>query len=93
MVSSWLSGGPPPITGVPAGTTSGYGGSMPEAARDSPEKDLEDWVTGHEPLTGPQHSYLLTLTREAGEDIPPDLTKAQTSELIDRPRKKTGCGR
>lgn len=31
------------------------------------EKDPDDWVTGDEPMTGPQASYLQTLTREAGE--------------------------
>ena len=33
-------------------------------------KDPEDWVTGDEPMTGPQQSYLETLSREAGEDLP-----------------------
>jgi hypothetical protein len=59
----------------------------------SPEKDPEDWVTRDEPLTGPQRSYLDTLAREAGEDVPADLTKAQASELIDRLQEKTGRGR
>ncbi|HEY3691184.1 MAG TPA: DUF3072 domain-containing protein [Pseudonocardiaceae bacterium] len=59
----------------------------------SPEKDPEDWVTRDEPMTGPQHSYLQTLAREAGEDVPADLTKAQASELIDRLQQKTGRGR
>jgi hypothetical protein len=59
----------------------------------SPEKDPEDWVTRDEPLTGPQRSYLETLAREAGEDVPADLTKAQASELIDRLQEKTGRGR
>jgi hypothetical protein len=44
-------------------------------------------------MTGPQRSYLETLAREAGEDIPADLTKAQASELIDRLQEKTGRGR
>jgi Protein of unknown function (DUF3072) len=44
-------------------------------------------------MTGPQHSYLQTLAREAGEDVPADLTKAQASELIDRLQQKTGRGR
>jgi DUF3072 family protein len=48
------------------------------------EKDPDDWATGDEPMTGPQESYLNTLAREAGEEVPPDLTKAQASELIDR---------
>jgi hypothetical protein len=45
------------------------------------------------PMTGPQRSYLDTLAREAGEEIPTDLTKAQASELIDRLQEKTGRGR
>ena len=35
------------------------------------EKDPTDWVTGDEPLTGPQRSYLETLAREAGEEAAP----------------------
>ena len=57
-----------------------------------PEKDPEDWATGGEPMTGPQRSYLGTLAREAGEDVPDDLTKAQASQLIDRLQDKTGRG-
>jgi hypothetical protein len=48
------------------------------------EKDPEDWKTGDEPMTAPQESYLRTLAREAGEEIPGNLSKAQASELIDR---------
>jgi Protein of unknown function (DUF3072) len=55
-------------------------------------KDPADWTTGDEPMTGPQRSYLHTLAREAGEEIPDDLTKAQASELIDRLQEKTGRG-
>jgi hypothetical protein len=47
------------------------------------EKDPEDWVTGDEPMTAPQESYLQTLAREAGVDVPEGLSKAQASELID----------
>jgi hypothetical protein len=65
---------------------------MADASMGSPEKDPEDWTTGDEPITGPQRSYLETLAREAGEDVPADLTKAQASELIDRLQKKTGRG-
>jgi hypothetical protein len=56
------------------------------------EKDPEDWTTGDEPMTGPQRSYLHTLAREANEDVPDDLTKAQASELIDRLQQATGRG-
>ena len=57
-----------------------------------PTKDPADWTTGDEPMTGPQRSYLSTLAREAGEEVPDDLTKAQASEMIDRLQEKTGRG-
>jgi hypothetical protein len=55
------------------------------------EKDPKDWVTGDEPMTGAQASYLETLARRAGEDPGDvDLTKAEASERIDELREKTG---
>lgn len=57
-----------------------------------PEKDPEEWVTGDEPMTGPQESYLHTLAREAGAEVPDGLTKAQASELIDELQDQTGRG-
>ena len=48
------------------------------------EKDPETWTTGDEPMTGPQESYLQTLAREAGEDVPENLSKAEASELINK---------
>ncbi len=48
------------------------------------EKDPEEWATGDEPMTAPQQSYLETLAREAGTQVPADLTKAQASQLIDQ---------
>ena len=47
------------------------------------EKDPNDWVTGDEPATGAQKSYLETLTRASDEDVPEDLTKAEASKKID----------
>jgi hypothetical protein len=47
-------------------------------------KDPEHWVTGDEPMTGPQRSYLDNLARQAGEELPADLSKAEASEHIDR---------
>jgi Protein of unknown function (DUF3072) len=58
----------------------------------NPEKDLSEWTTGDEPMTGPQRSYLHTLAREAGEDVPESLTKAEASALIDRLQAQTGRG-
>ncbi len=46
-------------------------------------KDPEDWTTGEEPATGAQLSYLSTLAREAGREVPENLSKAQASSLID----------
>jgi len=64
---------------------------MSDATSDqqSPEKPVEQWATGDEPATGPQLSYLSTLAREAGEQVPDDLTKAQASELIDRLQQRS----
>lgn len=61
-----------------------------QAPMENAEKDTPDWVTGDEPMTGPQRSYLSTLAQEAGRDIPDDLTKAQASELIDELQQQTG---
>jgi hypothetical protein len=55
-------------------------------------KDPSEWVTGDEPMTGAQRSYLDTLARAAGEQLPADLNKAQASEHIDRLQAKTGRG-
>ncbi|HEY2262265.1 MAG TPA: DUF3072 domain-containing protein [Streptosporangiaceae bacterium] len=61
--------------------------------QDNPEKDPEDWVTGDEPMTGPQKSYLQTLAREAGRDVDVDaLTKAEASKLIDELQVVSGRG-
>lgn len=56
------------------------------------EKDPSDWTTGDEPMTDSQRSYLDTLARQAGEELPADLTKAQASEHIDRLQQATGRG-
>ena len=53
-------------------------------------KDPSEWVTGDEPMTAAQRSYLDTLAREAGEQISADLTKAEASEHIERLQQKTG---
>jgi hypothetical protein len=55
-------------------------------------KDPDEWVTGDEPMTGPQESYLGTLAQEAGEEAPHDLTKAEASKKIDELQAQTGRG-
>jgi hypothetical protein len=58
----------------------------------NPERDPEQWVTGDEPMTGPQSSYLQTLCQEAGEEFDANLTKAQASERIEQLQAATGRG-
>lgn len=57
-------------------------------AESGAERDPQEWVTGEEPMTGPQRSYLDTLARKAGEEISADLTKAEASEHIERLQAK-----
>lgn len=58
------------------------------------QKDPSEWVTGDEPMTGAQASYLETLARQADTDIPDeDLTKAEASEKIDDLRREAGLDR
>jgi hypothetical protein len=86
-------GGAADVTGAPAGASPPN--SDPGAGTSpggTPEKDPADWVSGNEPMTGPQRSYLQTLGREAGEDVPGDLTKADASRLIDELQARTGRG-
>jgi hypothetical protein len=49
------------------------------------EKDPDDWVSGEEPMTGAQASYLKTLSEELGqpEEFSQSLTKAEASKRID----------
>ena len=70
------------------GTTDGPTGPVPASA----QKDPDTWVTGDEPATGPQKSYLQTLAHEAGEDLPSDISKADASKKIDELQQETGRG-
>ena len=63
-----------------------------QAPQENAEKDPSDWVTGDEPMTGPQRSYLQTLAQEADVEVANDVTKARASELIDELQQKTGRG-
>jgi hypothetical protein len=70
--------------------------SNPKLDPDPPSntrKDPEHWVSGDEPMTGAQASYLTTLAEEAHVD-PPDeeLTKADASKRIDALKEKLGRG-
>ena len=56
------------------------------------EKDPSDWVTGDEPMTGAQASYLRTLSDQAGEEFDETLSKADASKRIDLLQQRTGRG-
>ena len=62
-----------------------------DAVQHKADKDPSDWVTGDEPATGPQESYLSTLAQQAGEEVDTDgLTKADASVKIEELKGKTG---
>ena len=56
------------------------------------QKDPEDWVTGDEPMTGAQASYLKTLSEEAHDSdaFSDELTKAEASKRIDGLKEQLG---
>jgi len=58
------------------------------------EKDPDDWVSGDEPMTGAQASYLKTLSEQAHQpDAHEDgLTKAEASKRIDALKGKLRLG-
>ena len=62
------------------------------APQSNTEKDPADWVTGGEPMTGAQASYMKTLSEIADQPDAFDesLTKAEASMRIDELKEKTG---
>lgn len=56
---------------------------------DNTQKD-QDWVSGDDPVTGAQESYLKTLSEQAHKPVPKPATKAEASELIDQMKDKAG---
>ena len=54
------------------------------------EKAPDEWVSGNDPMTGAQASYLKTLSEECGEPgaFAADLTKAEASKRIDALKSK-----
>jgi hypothetical protein len=60
------------------------------------EKNPDEWVSGEEPMTGAQASYLKTLSEETGhkDAYAEDLTKAEASKRIDALKgERDGRGR
>ena len=62
------------------------------AEQSNMQKDPDQWVTGDEPMTGAQRSYLKTLCEEAKVDFNDKLTKAEASKRIDELQEQTGRG-
>lgn len=62
------------------------------AGNSNMEKDPADWVTGDEPMTGAQRSYLKTLSEEAKVPFDENLSKADASRRIDELQEMTGRG-
>ena len=62
------------------------------AGQGNMEKDPADWVTGDEPMTGAQRSYLKTLCEEAKQPFDENLSKAAASKRIDELQAMTGRG-
>lgn len=63
-----------------------------QAEHSNMQKEPDRWVTGDQPMTGAQRSYLHTLAEEAHEEVADDLTKAEASKKIDELQEKTGRG-
>jgi len=64
-------------------------------SKSNTEKNPDDWVSGDEPMTGAQASYLKTLSEQAHEPDAFDekLTKAEASKQINRLREKVGLAK
>jgi len=56
------------------------------------QKEPDQWVSGDDPMTGAQASYLKTLCEEAGDPdaFEENLTKAEASKRIDELKKELG---
>lgn len=76
----------------PDGPRAGNPKLDPDTTGSNRIKDPDDWVTGREPMTGAQASYLKTLSEEAHEPeaFDPDLEKAEASRRIDHLKAETG---
>jgi len=68
-------------------------GASPDRGADPAlQKDPSEWVSGDDPMTPAQKSYLDTLARQAGEQLPAGLSKAEASEHIERLKSQLGSG-
>ena len=60
------------------------------ALNSNTEKEPDDWVSGGDPITAAQASYLKTLSEERGapKSFETNLTKAEASKRIDALKSK-----
>jgi hypothetical protein len=65
------------------------------ALNSNTEKEPDDWVSGDDPMTGAQASYLKTLSEELSEPnaFEANLTKAEASKRIDALKSKRELAR
>jgi hypothetical protein len=64
----------------------------PKLDSQAPTKDPDDWISGDDPMTAAQASYLKTLCEQAGdsEAFADNLTKAEASKRIDELKEELG---
>ena len=64
------------------------------ASNSNTDKEPDDWVSGGDPMTGAQASYLKTLSEEcdAPNSFETRLTKAEASKRIDELKSKRSSG-
>jgi hypothetical protein len=64
-------------------------------ANSNTEKEPDEWVSGGDPMTGAQASYLKTLSEEFHEpdNFKPELTKAEASKRTDALKSKRSSAR
>jgi len=65
---------------------------LDEHPGDNTQKPVEDWVSGDEPMTGAQTSYLKTLSEQADrpDQFDDGLSKAEASTRIDALKTELG---
>ena len=79
-----------PVQASPEHNTETLGASSP--GQGALQRDPAEWVSGDDPITPAQKSYLDTLARQAGEELPADKTKAEASQHIERLKSQLGSG-
>ena len=64
-------------------------------ANSNTENEPDEWVSGGDPMTGAQASYLKTLSEEFHEpdNFKPELTKAEASKRTDALKSKRSSAR